>query len=69
MLFRSDRSPHPARSAAPGASLVGFRVEHPDVDGVQRMLRVLDLDVTVSRAVRAALIAVIESPRGRVELR
>jgi hypothetical protein len=62
-------SPHPSRSAAQGASLVDFHVEHPDVAGVQRMMRALDLDVTVTRAESAALVAIIESRRGRVELR
>ena len=62
-------SPHPARSAAQGASLVSFHVEHDDATGVQRMLRALGLDVTVVPANRAALVAVIDSPRGRVELR
>jgi hypothetical protein len=49
--------------------LVDFRVEHPDVAGVRRMLRVLDLDVAVTRADRAALVAVVEGRRGRVEVR
>jgi hypothetical protein len=62
-------SPHPARSAAQGASLVSFHVEHHDATGVQRMLRALRLDVAVVPANRAALVAVIDSPRGRVELR
>lgn len=62
-------SPHPARAAAQSASLVDFHVEHPDVVGVQRMLRALDLDVTVTRAARAAIVAVIEGRHGRVELR
>ena len=61
-------SPHPARSAAQGASLVSFHVEHDDATGVQRMLRALGLDVAVVPANRAALVAVIDSPRGRVEL-
>lgn len=63
------QSPHPSRSAAHGASLVSLRVEHPDVVEVQRMLRALDLDVAVTRAERAVLVAVIEGRRGRVELR
>jgi hypothetical protein len=62
-------SPHPTRSAAQGASLVSFHVEHHGATGVQRMLRALGLDVTVVPANRAALVAVIDSPRGRVELR
>jgi hypothetical protein len=62
-------SPHPSRSAARGARLVDLRIEHPDVVGVQRLLRVLELDVIVTRAAHAALVAVIEGPRGRVVLR
>ena len=62
-------SPHPARTAAQGASLVGLRAEHPDADGVRRTLRQLGLDLHVRRGRRPALIAVIEGPRGRVELR
>jgi hypothetical protein len=62
-------SPHPARSAAQGASLVRFHVEHPDAADVQRMLRALELEVTVVPAKGAALVAVIDGPRGRVELR
>lgn len=61
-------SPHPSRSAALGASLVDLRVEHPDAEEVRRMLRVLDLDVAVTPAERAALIAVVEGRHGRVEL-
>jgi hypothetical protein len=49
--------------------LVDLRVEHSDVEKIRRMLRTLDLDVPVSAAERAAIVAVIEGPRGRVELR
>jgi len=62
-------SPHPAQTAPRGASLVAFRLEHPDVAEVQRMLTALDLDVPVTRGNHPALVATIEGPRGRVELR
>ena len=62
-------SPHPARTAAKGATLISLRAEHPDVRGVSGMLRRLGLDLPVKRAQSPALIAVIEGPRGRVELR
>jgi hypothetical protein len=61
-------SPHPSQSAAPGATLVSLRLEHPDVAEVRRMLRTLDLDVVVSSAEDPAIVAVIEGRRGRVEL-
>ena len=62
-------SPHPAHSAARGASLVSLRAEHPDAVAVQRMLRELEVDLRVVRGPQPALIAVIEGARGRVELR
>lgn len=68
-LIDWGESPHPSCAAAQGASLVAFHVEHPDVEGVRRMVRTLDLDVAVVRAERAALVAVIDGRRGRIELR
>jgi hypothetical protein len=62
-------SPHPARTAARGASLIGLRAEHPDPDRVQNLLRTLGLDFRVTNGPAPALIATIDSPRGRVELR
>ena len=63
------KTPHPATTATQGASLVTLRAEHPDAERVQRMLTGLGLDLTVQPGARAALIATITSPRGRVELR
>ena len=62
-------SPHPADTAAKGATLITLRAEHPDALGVRAMLRRLGLNLRVKRGPTPALIAVIEGPRGRVELR
>jgi hypothetical protein len=62
-------SPHPARTAAKGTTLVSLRAEHPDAQPAREMLRHLGLDLPVNRAPSAALIAVIEGPRGTLELR
>jgi hypothetical protein len=62
-------SPHPARSAANGAALISLRAEHPDPQSVQHMLQQLGLPFTVSPAMHPALVATIDSPHGRVELR
>lgn len=62
-------SPHPSATAAQGASLVEFRIEHPDLARVERMLRLLELDVPVTRAERPGLVAIIQGTHGRVELR
>ena len=62
-------SPHPARSAAQGATLVGLRAEHPTPNAFREQLELLGLKLHVDSGPRPALIATIEGPRGRVELR
>jgi hypothetical protein len=48
---------------------VAFRAEHPEAGRVQAMLRQLGLNLPVQQGSRPALIATIDSPKGRVELR
>jgi hypothetical protein len=63
------QSPHPARTAAGGLSLIDLRAEHPDAELVQQLLHQLGLNLPVQRGSRPALVAVINGPGGRVELR
>ena len=62
-------SPHPAVTAPKGATLVSLRAQHPDEQGVRKMLDHLGIDLPLERGESPALITVIEAPRGRVELR
>ncbi len=62
-------SPHPASSAVPGAVLLDLRAEHPEPEDVQGIYHQLDLPVSLSKGPEPALVATIESPNGRVELR
>jgi hypothetical protein len=62
-------SPHPALTAARGATLVQLRAEHPQAERVQKMIDALELGLRVDRGAAPAIIATIDSPRGRVELR
>lgn len=62
-------TPHPAQTATAGATLIDLRAEHPEPEQVKRMLSQLGLELRVSSGPRAALVALIMSPRGRVELR
>ena len=62
-------SPHPATTAARGLSLTALRAEHPDSERVARTLQQLGLNLPVRRGARPSLIATIDSPKGRVELR
>jgi hypothetical protein len=62
-------SPNPAGTAPQGARLVEFRAEHPDATAVQRRLELLGIKLAVKPGPQRALIATIDCPRGRVELR
>jgi len=62
-------SPHPAATAAKGLTLIALRAEHPDAARVRKILTQLGLDLPVRTGPAPALIATIDSPRGRVELR
>lgn len=62
-------TPHPAQTAPPGATLIDLRAEHPEPEHVRKMLSRLGLALSVSSGPRAALVALIMSPRGSVELR
>ena len=62
-------TPHPAASAAQGGTLTGLSAEHPDPERVQTLLGHVGLDLPVKKGPTPALIATIDTPRGRVELR
>ena len=62
-------SPHPALTAAPGASLVGLRAEHPDAARIQAVVRQLGLHLDVQAGPKPSLIATIVGTKGQVELR
>ena len=61
-------SVHPAATAPQGATLSALRAEHPNPDGVAALLRGLGLPLPVTKGPRAALIAVLQTPKGLVEL-
>jgi Glyoxalase-like domain len=62
-------SPHPAAAAAKGLTLIALQGEHPDAARVGKILTSLGLDLPLRTGPAPALIATVESPRGRVELR
>ena len=63
------KTPHPAQTAAAGATLVALRAEHTDARGVGEMLRKLGVPLPVASAPAPALIATVDCPKGRVVLR
>lgn len=62
-------TPHPAKGAASGATLISLRGEHPNPENVQRLLSELGLELPVVKGPTASLVATIAGARGRVELR
>jgi hypothetical protein len=61
--------PHPAETAPPGAHLIDLRAEHPDPASILDQLRRLGVDLRILSGPAPALIATLDTPRGRVELR
>jgi hypothetical protein len=62
-------SPHPSETSPGGVELVDLRAEHPEPGAIGEWLRRLGLELPVTDGAAPALIATLETPRGRVELR
>ncbi|MGI8927639.1 MAG: VOC family protein [Tepidiformaceae bacterium] len=62
-------TPHPSAACAQGCTLVRLEAEHPDADGVRAMLEAVGEPLEVRKSERAALIALIRTPKGEVRLR
>ncbi len=62
-------SAHPAASAPAGITLAALRGEHPHPGDAATLLGNLGLELPVTKGPRPALIAVLETPNGLVELR
>jgi hypothetical protein len=60
---------HPGMTSPQGARLVSLRAQHPSPSSVQSIFSALDLPLTIETGSEVAFIAVLDTPRGRVELR
>lgn len=61
-------TPHPAQADLPVLTLLELEAEAPDAGAASRMLAALGVPLPVSEGPRAALRAVLDTPRGRVVL-
>ena len=61
-------SPHPAATAPPGLTLIGFRAEHPRAAWLATVIADLGLELEVEVGPVPRLIARLETARGVVEL-
>lgn len=60
--------PHPSETAPKGVELVNLRGHHPDPDAINAMLVALGVELPVERAPLPGLSALLDTPRGPVEL-
>jgi len=60
--------PHPADDGPKGLHLHALRAESPEAEGLRAVLDALDVRLTVSKGPAARLVAVLDTPRGRIEL-
>jgi glyoxalase-like protein len=59
---------HPADDGAGGLRLAAFRAETPQPEALRAVLSALDVRLAVRKAPTARLVALLDTPRGRVEL-
>ena len=62
-------APHPSASAPSGVRLVELRAEHPDPAALREELAALGAALPVDEGPEPALVAALDTPRGRVVLR
>jgi hypothetical protein len=60
---------HPAVAAPKGVRLVGLRAQHPSPGSVQPTFDALGIPLEIATGSAPALIAILDTPRGRIELR
>jgi hypothetical protein len=65
--WHTDR--HPAKTSARGCTLVELYGEHPRPDTVRPILEAMGLTLDIRQGTAPALIATLETPKGRVVLR
>lgn len=68
-LIEWGETEHPSRRALQACRLVHLRGEHPDPARIMGVMAALGATLEIGPAARAALVAVIDGPTGRVELR
>jgi len=61
-------SPHPSSAAPAGPPLIRLRAEHPNPDGLRRMLSFVGAEIPVDRGSRPRLIATFRTRNGDIDL-
>ncbi len=61
-------STHPSKDAPPGCLIEDVRFEHPHANELRAALRAIGLEANVAAADQGRIIAIVQTPKGRVEL-
>jgi len=61
--------PHPSESAPKGCTLLNLRGKHPQPGLIQTFLQALEVELPLVQGPTPALIAVLQTPRGQIEIR
>lgn len=67
-LINWGSTPHPAESESRRLGLVDLQLRHPNPTAVRDKLAAIGVELDVEHAVHPQLIALVDSPRGRIEL-
>jgi len=62
-------TPHPAADAPAGCVLIELRAEHPEPALIRPLLKALKANLPLTAGAAPALVATMDTPRGRVEMR
>ncbi|RPI26665.1 MAG: VOC family protein [Acidobacteria bacterium] len=63
-----EDSRHPSQDSPQGCTLASFHIIHPEAAGLDRALTRFGIQMRVRRGEQAALSAILETPKGRVEI-
>jgi hypothetical protein len=59
---------HPSKSAPSGCVIEDLRFDHPRADELAAALRAIGLEADVVAADQARIVAIVQTPNGRIEL-
>lgn len=63
-----QNSRHPSLDAPPGLKLISFRIEAIDPKPLERIFSSLSIDVELKSSSQNRMVAIIDSPKGKIEL-
>ena len=61
-------TPHPSSNNPTGCTLIEIKATHPNPEMIRQMLSAMQVDCTVEQGDHPQLTAIIDTPKGRVEL-